>query len=145
VAEASTLDDGAVHLSVPASTANLRVVRLVAASLATDLDFGIDEIEDVRVAVDELAALLLEADPGDVHLDGADGSDGRRLEVQLRSVDGVLEVRGSCAPPVTGEPELHSVAAELLSLLTDDYEVGTDDGTWWFRLRRGHRVDSDGG
>jgi hypothetical protein len=139
VAEPSTVTDGSVHLSVPASTANLRVVRLVAASLATDLEFGVDEIEDVRVAVDELAALLLEATPG-----VADGSDGRRLELEmLAAEDGALEVRGSCPPPADaeGEPELHGVAAELLSLLVDDYEVGADADRWWFRLRRGHRVD----
>ena len=140
-ADPSATDD-AVHLSVPASTANLRVVRLVAASLATDLDFGVDEIEDVRVAVDELAAVLL-----DVHGAGdSDGSDGRRLDVQLVAADGALEVRGASAPPAdtdggAAEPTLHEVAAELLSLLVDEYEVGAEDGRWWFRLRREHRVD----
>ena len=61
--------------------------------------------------------------------------------------DDVLTVLGSCqAPGEAGSPpEVHEVAAELLSLLTDGYEVGADDGRWWFRLRRGHRVDSDEG
>lgn len=153
MAEPSTFEDGVVHLSVPAATANLRVLRLVAASVAADLDFGIDEVEDVRVAVDELAALLLEADPGtpaDGNGDGgaaADGSDGRRLDVHLRSDGGVLEVRGSCPAPAEADsiPELHDVAAELLSLLVDEYEVGADADRWWFQLRRGHRVDSDAG
>jgi serine/threonine-protein kinase RsbW len=138
VAEPSTVTEGAVHLSVPASTANLRVVRLVAASLATDLGFGVDEIEDVRVAVDELAALLLESSPG-----AGDGPEGRRLDLDLGSDGGVLEVQGSCEAPADGEPELHGVAAELLSLLVDEYEVGSGAGRWWFRLRRAHRVDDD--
>jgi hypothetical protein len=135
-------DDGVVRLSVPAATANLRVVRLVAASLAADLEFGVDEIEDVRVAVDELAAVLLEpAEPN------GDGPDLGRLDVRYE-VDGeILSVHGSCRAPRDGSeaPAVHEVAAELLSLLTDGYEVGAADGRRWFRLRRGHRVDSDGG
>lgn len=136
-------ESGAVHLSVPAATANLRLVRLVAASMATDLDFGVDEIEDVRVAVDELAAVLLEADPGATGgVDSPDGRDGRQLDVRLVADGATLEVHGSCPAPTDGSPALHDVAAELLSLLIDEYEVGADDGRWWFRLRRGHRVDT---
>jgi len=133
--------EDSVQLSVPAATASLRVVRLVAASLAADLEFGVEEIEDVRVAVDELAAVLLDsAEPN------GDGPDLGRLEV-LYEVEGAeLRVRGTCDAPAEGEePVVHEVAAELLSLLTDGYEVGAEDGRRWFRLRRSHRVDSDEG
>jgi hypothetical protein len=126
-----------VQLSLPASTGNLRVVRLVAASLAADLEFGVDEIEDIRVAVDELAAALL--DNGE---HSATGTSTNRLDLEFTTDGDMLSVTGSTPAPVASEatPVVHAVAAELLGLLTDGYEVGADGGRWWFRLSRGHRV-----
>lgn len=47
-----------VSISIPASPRYLQVVRLVAAGLASRLTFTIDEIEDLKIGVDELAAYL---------------------------------------------------------------------------------------
>lgn len=48
-----------VELHVPADPAYVSVLRTVAASLAAQRDFTIDEIDDLRIAVDEASALLL--------------------------------------------------------------------------------------
>lgn len=48
-----------VILSVPADSAYLSVVRTAAAGLGARLDFTVDEIEDLRIAVDEACVLLL--------------------------------------------------------------------------------------
>jgi serine/threonine-protein kinase RsbW len=48
-----------VELGVPARTAYVSVLRTTAAALAARLDFTLDEIEDLRIAVDEASALLL--------------------------------------------------------------------------------------
>jgi serine/threonine-protein kinase RsbW len=48
-----------VELSVPADTAYVPVLRTVSASLAARREFTIEEIDDLRVAVDEACALLL--------------------------------------------------------------------------------------
>lgn len=54
-----------VTLSVPAQSAFASVLRSTAAGLAARLDFSIDEVEDLRIAVGEADALLLEvAAPG---------------------------------------------------------------------------------
>lgn len=54
-----------VTLRLPAIGAYLSVLRTATASLATSLDFTIDEIEDLRIAVDEACAMLLvQAVPG---------------------------------------------------------------------------------
>ncbi|MCH1866616.1 ATP-binding protein [Nocardioides sp. CFH 31398] len=80
-----------VELRVPADGAFVSVVRTATAGLAARLDFPIDDIEDLRIAVSEACALLLEsARPGaDLHcafsltpglvrvsisLDGAEGA-----------------------------------------------------------------------
>jgi serine/threonine-protein kinase RsbW len=44
---------------MPAASAYLSVLRTATASLASRLDFNLDDIEDLRIAVDEACALLL--------------------------------------------------------------------------------------
>ncbi len=48
-----------VLLTVPADGTYLAVLRTAAAGLAARLQFALDEIEDLRIAVDEACAMLL--------------------------------------------------------------------------------------
>jgi serine/threonine-protein kinase RsbW len=52
-------DADVVELGVPARTAYVSVLRTTAAALAARLDFTLDEIEDLKIAVDEASAMLL--------------------------------------------------------------------------------------
>jgi serine/threonine-protein kinase RsbW len=61
--EAETPDEVTVRL--PADGAYLSVLRTATAGLAARLDFTLDEIEDMRIAVDEACAMVLsQAIPG---------------------------------------------------------------------------------
>jgi serine/threonine-protein kinase RsbW len=54
-----------VNIAMPADGAYLSVLRTATAGLAARLDFTLDEIEDLRIAVDEACAMLLsQAIPG---------------------------------------------------------------------------------
>jgi serine/threonine-protein kinase RsbW len=54
-----------VHVRMPAEGAYLSVLRTATAGLAARLDFTLDEIEDLRIAIDEACAMLLsQAIPG---------------------------------------------------------------------------------
>jgi serine/threonine-protein kinase RsbW len=54
-----------VNVRMPADGAYLSVLRTATAGLAARLDFTLDEIEDMRIAVDEACAMLLsQAIPG---------------------------------------------------------------------------------
>jgi serine/threonine-protein kinase RsbW len=54
-----------VAVRIPADGAYLSVTRTATAGLAARLDFTLDEIEDLRIAVDEACAMLLtQAVPG---------------------------------------------------------------------------------
>lgn len=63
--EALSLRDGQgarrdiVEVRMPAEGAYLSVLRIATAGLAARLDFTLDEIEDLRIAVDEACAMLL--------------------------------------------------------------------------------------
>ncbi|WP_067169132.1 anti-sigma factor [Microtetraspora niveoalba] len=55
----------AVSVRLPAVSAYLSVLRTATAGLAARLDFTLDQIEDLRIAVDEACAMLLrQAVPG---------------------------------------------------------------------------------
>jgi serine/threonine-protein kinase RsbW len=56
---AATLQDDVVVLVVPADGSYLAVLRTATAGLAARLQFTLDEIEDLRIAVDEACAMLL--------------------------------------------------------------------------------------
>ena len=59
------VDRADVELRLPADSAYVSVLRTTTAGLAARLDFPIDDIEDLRIAVGEACALVLpEAQPG---------------------------------------------------------------------------------
>jgi serine/threonine-protein kinase RsbW len=55
----ATRKDDVVVLVVPADGSYLAVLRTATAGLAARLQFTLDEIEDLRIAVDEACAMLL--------------------------------------------------------------------------------------
>jgi len=118
----SDVDGRLVRLAIPAEARHLRLARLTAAGIAGDAGFTLEDIEDLRVAVDEVCAILIE---------GA----GDDAEVELRYRVGIdeLVIEGAC-PNGAGEPELHPVARELLAMTADEYEVGRDGASVVFRL-----------
>ena len=58
-----------VTIRMPAEGAYLSVLRTATAGLAARLDFTLDEIEDLRIAVDEACGLLLSQAALDASLD----------------------------------------------------------------------------
>ena len=124
-AEGATVTDdaaaeGAVLIEIPADRRFIGLTRVAAVSLAADLDVSIDDVEDLRISVDELVGHLIEA---------ADGRGQVRLRLDL---DGpTVTVTGQCVPhAVVGEPD--ELTRRILESTADDYETG-DGG---FRLRK---------
>ena len=48
-----------ITLTFPAEAEHIRLARLVASGLVAPLDYGLDDVEDLRIAVDELCAVIL--------------------------------------------------------------------------------------
>ncbi|WP_369070624.1 ATP-binding protein [Kineococcus terrestris] len=111
-----------VELRVPADPAYLTVVRTASAGLAARLDLTLDEIEDLRIAVDEACTLLL--DPASAH---------QELLATFRLGDGSLEVevRG----PARELPERSSFAWAVLEALVGEVFTGTSSTGAWIVLR----------
>src|ERR1700712_2011997 len=75
-------DGDVVEVRVPADVAFVSTLRLTAASLAARCDLTIDDIEDLRLAVDEACALLLPHASASAHLEARFEVGAGRLRVQ---------------------------------------------------------------
>jgi serine/threonine-protein kinase RsbW len=119
-------------LVVPAAPEYLRLVRLTAAGLASRMGFTFDEVEDLRIAVDELCHLLLMAgDPVGV----GDPEGGRTIELRYRSGHDLIRIDGSTQHD--GEiPEPGELSLQILTALVDDVALESQDGRVAFHLTK---------
>lgn len=116
-----------VSISIPASPAYLQVVRLMAAGLASRLGFTIDEIEDLKIGVDELCA----------YLTGTQGRDGT-LDITFEVGDGTLGISatGNLAPGQKVRTELTEFSQMILSTVVDEARLHDGDGVPSFSLSK---------
>lgn len=82
---------GPVVLRIAPAGENIVLARTVAASICAQLDFPIDQLDDLRLAVDEACTLLVKA------------SDGTEIQVSFRHDQGTLSISASTGT-ATGQP-----------------------------------------
>ena len=112
-----------VELRLPADSAYVSVLRTTTAGLAARLDFTIDEIEDLRMAVGEASALVLpEAD------EGAD------LTCRFFMTPGRLTVTVTVATADPTEVDKDSFAWQVLTTLATEASVDVGGGELTVRL-----------
>ena len=111
-----------VDLDVPADPAYLAVVRTATAGLGARLDLTLDAIEDLRIAVDEACALLLD---GSTHPD-------RILHTSFSVSDDGLSV--TIHGPARVLPRETNFAWSVLDALVGGVETGRSGDGNWIRL-----------
>ncbi|HEY3528081.1 MAG TPA: ATP-binding protein [Nocardioides sp.] len=105
-----------VSLRIPADGAYVSVLRTMTAGLAARLDFTVDDIEDLRIAVGEACALVLpEATPGG------------DLEADFRQTPGTLTISVRVTTPGRAEPDYESFAWQVLSTLSAEATADAGD------------------
>ncbi len=116
-----------VSIKIPASPVYIGVIRLVAAGLATRLRFTIDEIEDLKIGVDELSA----------YLTGSQGRDGD-LQITFTIADDRIEIRGEglLSPGQKVRTELTDFSRKILDTVVDRATLEQLDGTPTFELAK---------
>ncbi len=123
-----------VRLTIPARSRYLRLARLTAAGIASDLGFTLQGIEDVRIAVDEACAILIESC-------GTDEHNRHELDLHYGIVGDKLFIEGRSNCGADQPIEIHAVARELLEMTADEHEVLSVEGGRAFRLVK-HRQDA---
>ena len=121
--------DDVVRLVIPAEPGFLRLARLTAAAVASRMGFTFDEVEDLRIAVDELCYFLLggKAGAGSITLTCAIRADA--LEV---SGEGSWpEAAGTGSVTAASLPEL---SRRILESVVDEYECLGTNASPRFRL-----------
>lgn len=107
--------DAPLKLDMAADTALVRVARLAASSLATDADFDVDELEDLRLALGELVTAAIRATGGD-----------GRVHLAFRVDELGISVRGRCP---ARDLQIDEMAGAMLDRCVDLWQVdGVDDG-----------------
>lgn len=115
-----------VHLVVPARPELVGVVRLTAASLAGTLDFSLNDIEDLKIAVEELCHQIM---------DSAAGEGALRITYVMGT--DTLEVIGTgpgAAHPSPDRPGHHPLSNRILDAVTDGYTLDLDQDLARFRF-----------
>ena len=127
---------GDVRLVVPAAPEYLRLVRLTAAGLASRLGFTFDEVEDLRIAVDELCFHLL-GGAGNGHGDGGPSGDDELRTMDLTYTAGADSITITGRTGLTGPvPAPSDLSEQILDALVDEHEVSGGDGVVMFRLKK---------
>jgi serine/threonine-protein kinase RsbW len=109
--------DDVVELRLPAASAYLSVLRTATAGLAARLDFTLDEIEDLRIAVDEACALLI-----------PDAADGAELTCLFSLSPDALSVTVE-VPSRTGRaPRRNTFAWTVLTALAGEVDAQAGPG-----------------
>ena len=116
-----------VELTLPAESAYLSVLRTATAGLAARLDFTLDEIEDLRIAVDEACAMLL-----------PDATPGEPLVCRFALDWDCLEVSVIAASRSGRPPARDSFAWTVLTALAGEVDAAADDEKVTVTLRK-HR------
>ena len=122
----SELHGEEVRLTMPAVPQLLRVARLTAAGLAGRLGFNFDEIEDVKIAVDELCFALV----------GTKGREGD-LTLTYRLLSDALEIEGSGSfGDGSPAPAASELSEQILAAVVDEHELSREGDLLRFRLRK---------
>ena len=112
------MTDDSVCIEIPATADHVSLLRALVGIYAARQDFTLDEVDDLRMAVEEAAIQLLRRLTGD------------RLELTVSTVAGgvVAALSGAVAPdePVV---DRSSFSWTILNALADDVAVDTRDRT----------------
>ncbi|MHB8329750.1 MAG: ATP-binding protein [Acidimicrobiales bacterium] len=139
----ATTEGGAIHeqdrveLSLPVRPDLIFLVRMTAAAVASRADFGYDQVEDLRLAIDELCLTLC----------GEESSDGR-IQLLFRWSDDDVEVVGTHARDDDGDRATlrdlavarpgNELSERILDALVDEHGTDVVGGSRraWLRMRR---------
>ena len=119
-----------VELTIPVRSDLLIVARLTAAAMAARAEFGIEDIEDLRLVVEELCISVI------------GGLTSGTIHLRFTEDDGAItvgcSVSGEDDADGRGEPESDELSLRIIEALVDEYGEDTVGGRRqaWIRKHR---------
>lgn len=130
--KANGVSEAEISLAIPAQSRFVALARVTTAGLAAEMDFGVDQIDDLRTGVNELVAILVE---------WAEDHGGSQVALTFRAGADALEIFGEVPDAVEHDGGADEVLDELtgtiLGAVVDDHEVGPGRGRVLKRRVRG--------
>lgn len=120
----SSPDLNRVTLEVPARTDHLHLLRLNVAAIA-GVAFDLDDVEDVKIAIEELAAALVVVESAD-----------ETLHVDIACEHGILTVSGRRRIQEAEAIELPEFVPTILDALVDEYSFSSSGDEARFRFEK---------
>jgi anti-sigma regulatory factor (Ser/Thr protein kinase) len=120
-----------IELALPGDSRFMRLARLVASGVATTCGLPLEEVEDFRVAVDEICATLIEA------------GGGEPIRLMFVTNGGTLRVTGTTSDVDQRGPDEDRLALsrQILDVISESHRFARVDGHVEFtvvtRLRGG--------
>jgi serine/threonine-protein kinase RsbW len=111
-----------IELRIPPDPAYVRVARLAAGDMGGRVGFSVDELDDVRLAVDELCAVLIEAG-------------GSALELRMQARDRTLVING-CTFDAKTAAAPSDLSEMLIEALVDSYTITTENREIRFEMHK---------
>jgi anti-sigma regulatory factor (Ser/Thr protein kinase) len=107
----ATESDQSVRLNLPASTRFVSSARVVAASMGAEVGLDVDDLDDLRLGVDELVSTLV---------DGAESA--ARVNIEFITGPNSVTVRGVLEGSA-GVAEADELTRRILDAVADHYEL----------------------
>jgi serine/threonine-protein kinase RsbW len=115
-----------IELSLPPDSRYMRLARLMASGVATSCGLPLEEVEDFRIAVDELCATLIEM------------GDGQAVRLAFQLKDDALVVVGTTAASTQGvvDDDRLNLSRQILDVVTDGHALERSGGRLAFTARK---------
>lgn len=104
-----------IDLDLPLAHRHTSTVRVVAASLAADVGFSVDDIDELRLGVDEVVSIMADAE----------GTDASRIHLRFVLSEQTITVtvtRSGVAETITRD-HVDELAVRILHAVVDQFEV----------------------
>ena len=117
---------GRIELTLPADSRYMRLARLMASGVATTVGLPLEEVEDFRIAVDELCATLIEMGDGGPIL----------LLFDLEADAVVVRATTRVGDVVAIDDERLTLSRQILDVVTDGHDLDRHDREVRFTARK---------
>ncbi|HET6952562.1 MAG TPA: ATP-binding protein [Acidimicrobiales bacterium] len=122
-------DAGRIELSLPPDSRYMRLARLMASGVATTCGLPLEEVEDFRIAVDELCSTLIEI------------GDGQPVRLAFELGGNALVVRATTVSrrDAAIDEERLNLSRQILDVVTDGHELRQGGGEATYVARKAIR------